>query len=66
MIARLAAHHDTYAHELWTATRASHFAGALLPYEPAAPTDTNFEANERGRETLWPHLLQFLAALRRP
>jgi dienelactone hydrolase len=66
IIARLDAHHDAYAHELWAAPGASHFAGALMPYEPIASTDPAFEANERGRETLWPHLLQFLAALRRP
>jgi dienelactone hydrolase len=66
--ARLDAHHDPHLHVLEVARGADHYAGSLLPYEPSEQvpgTAVAAQANERGREMLWPGFLRFLATLRR-
>jgi dienelactone hydrolase len=63
IIKRLDAFRVPYRHVLYEFPYAGHYVGALLPYEPAAPRDFDFVADEHGLEKLWPHLLAFLAGL---
>jgi dienelactone hydrolase len=53
---------DKYAHQLVIAPDSFHEVGALVPYTPSAETEAGrgFQ-DERGRATVWPQLLAFLA-----
>jgi len=62
IVARLASHHSSTRHVLYTFPAAEHFLGAFVPYEPGfGTTETAYESTERARESLWPRLLRFLA-----
>jgi len=58
---RLLAFHHPYQDALYAYPRASHSVGSLLPYYPFAPRTVRVVADERGRENLWPKLLDFLS-----
>jgi pimeloyl-ACP methyl ester carboxylesterase len=56
---RLDSHQDRYRHVLYRSPNAGHLIGTLFPYEPLASGHNSID--ERARETLWPHLMTFLA-----
>jgi len=65
IVARLKANHSRTPRVLYEYPDAEHFVGAFDPYEPGfGTTEIAYEATERARESLWPRLLRFLAALR--
>ena len=66
MMARLRSHHDPYPHSLLKEAFAGHDVGSLMPDEPQFDgTTPTAVADERARESVWPHVLAFLAALRK-
>jgi len=61
IVHRLNLYGTPYQHVLYEGSRASHFVGGLVPYEPTSiGNDPN---DERAREVLWPRLLRFLAGV---
>lgn len=65
----LDAHHDQWAHEMYSYPGAGHGVGSLIPFEPYGPATVAaegppaYQADQEGDGQLWPHLLSFLASL---
>lgn len=67
--ARLTAHHDRYAHELYAYSDAGHGVGSLIPYEPSqvGPQTSALSgrfpsSNQLASAQVWPHVVAFLRA----
>jgi dienelactone hydrolase len=65
----LDAHHDPWAHVLYSYPGAGHGVGSLIPFEPYGPATIAaegapaYQADQEADGQLWPHLLSFLASL---
>jgi dienelactone hydrolase len=65
----LDAHHDHWAHVLYSYPGAGHGVGSLVPFEPYGPATVAaegplaYQADQEADGQLWPHLLSFLASL---
>jgi dienelactone hydrolase len=65
----LDAHHDPWAHVLYSYPGAGHGVGSLIPFEPYGPATVAaegapaYQADQEADGQLWPHLLSFLATL---
>jgi len=68
-LSQLDAHHDHWAHVLYSYPGAGHGVGSLVPYEPYGPATVTaegavaYQADQEADAQLWPHLLSFLASL---
>lgn len=69
IMSELDAHHDQWAHVLYSYPEAGHGVGSLIPFEPYGPATVAaegapaYQADQEGDGQLWPHLLSFLASL---
>jgi dienelactone hydrolase len=65
----LDAHHDQWAHVMYSYPGAGHGVGSLIPFEPYGPATVTaegppaYQADQEGDGQLWPRLLSFLASL---
>ncbi len=65
----LDAHHDHWAHVLYSCPGAGHGVGSLIPFEPYGPATVAaegapaYQADQEADGQLWPRLLSFLASL---
>lgn len=69
IMSELDAHHDQWAHVLYSFPGAGHGVGSLIPFEPYGPETVAaegppaYQADQEADGQLWPHLLRFLASL---